>query len=744
MISRIYYSVFVLLVVFSCTSNADYMIDDLSGVERLFDGIGGLSGGGATSKLLANYPPDVLSQILDYLFLPNFGAALQILKVEIGGDAQSTDGTESSHMHESWDEDYTRGYEWWLMVEAKKRNPSIKLYGLPWAFPGWVGNGTNDPYKYPQITATYVVKWIVAAKKYYNLTIDYIGVWNERDYNIAYVLALDAMLTSSGFSNVKIVAADSGWGISGDILKNASFAYAVDYIGCHYPGTTSTADALKTNKPLWASEDYSTFNDDVGAGCWARILNQNYVNGYMTSTISWNLIASYYEALPFARDGLMTAEEPWSGHYVVSNPIWITAHTTQFVEVGWNYLPHSHGVGHLDGGGSYVALTSPDRHQLTIVIETMSHDHSVCIRPDLPPYKVVAQQATFVLGGNFSKLAAVSVWMTQLKFDGTEPSVFVKQASITPIAGSFTITLDPDQIYTITSMTTGAKGSYGVPPPSRPFPLPYKDDFEGYPLNSEAYNFAPQGGVWEIRQSNNVAHGKVNRQVVLNDPIYWCNTGSRTQNVGGSHNWDNLFITIDVFVPSLNGSAGAYVAARVDRGGCDAAAAKGVFFFVFPDSNTFVVSTSLRAGGADVLLNQTLSSPLKSDMWYKLTLITKGSAAYGLIDDTTFLFQVNIPDTIKMGFVAYGTSSYGYADFDNLSIDSSGPSIDWSGPNIDSSGPSIDSSGPSIVSSGPNIDSSGPSIDSSGPIVSAVSDSKLRWQRPSSGRRDKAIGHNKL
>lgn len=31
-----------------------------------------------------------------------------------------TDGTEASHMHNEDDESYTRGYEWWLMVEAKK------------------------------------------------------------------------------------------------------------------------------------------------------------------------------------------------------------------------------------------------------------------------------------------------------------------------------------------------------------------------------------------------------------------------------------------------------------------------------------------------------------------------------------------------------------------------------------------------------------------------------------------------
>ena len=106
-----------------------------AGTCRALDGIGGLSGGGATSVLLPPYPEPQKSEILDFLFKPNYGASLHVLKVEIGGDAQSTDGAESSHMHNPWEENYERGYEWLLLNEAKKRNPDILLYGLSWAFP---------------------------------------------------------------------------------------------------------------------------------------------------------------------------------------------------------------------------------------------------------------------------------------------------------------------------------------------------------------------------------------------------------------------------------------------------------------------------------------------------------------------------------------------------------------------------------------------------------------------------------
>lgn len=61
--------------------------------------------------------------------------------------------------------------------------------GLPWAFPGWVGHGKNWPYDFPDITAAYVVNWIIGAKQYHNLDIQYIGVcthllWISLPFNL--------------------------------------------------------------------------------------------------------------------------------------------------------------------------------------------------------------------------------------------------------------------------------------------------------------------------------------------------------------------------------------------------------------------------------------------------------------------------------------------------------------------------------------------------------------------------------
>ena len=154
------YALAALFILFSGLAFAQTVSIDAHGGGRVFDGAGAISGGGGNSRLLIDYAEPYRSQILDYLFKPHYGASLQILKVEIGADMDSTDGAESSHMHAGKDENYNRGYEWWLMEQAKARNPRIKLAALPWGAPHWVGDGNY----WSQDMIGYMVKWIKHAK----------------------------------------------------------------------------------------------------------------------------------------------------------------------------------------------------------------------------------------------------------------------------------------------------------------------------------------------------------------------------------------------------------------------------------------------------------------------------------------------------------------------------------------------------------------------------------------------------
>ena len=284
-----------------------------------FMGIGALSGGGGTSRLLFDYPEPQRSDILDALFLPNRGASLQLLKVEIGGDTQSTEATEASHMHTRDDGDlacgacYNRGYEWWLINEAKQRNPAIQLYGLTWGVPGWIG--TPDPRPDPAEDANarffsadnldYHVRWAAGLKKWHGHQLDYMGIWNERgipdglgtDWVVQLRAALDAEPTGAG-KGVSIVAADCGWSVCDQLAANATVAAAVDVIGAHYPITASpgdkpppaSCDAL--GKPLWTSEGWNlgSTNDWAGALNLAATLNKNWNLDRQQAMIVWTVI----------------------------------------------------------------------------------------------------------------------------------------------------------------------------------------------------------------------------------------------------------------------------------------------------------------------------------------------------------------------------------------------------------------------------------------------------------------------
>jgi hypothetical protein len=119
-----------------------------------------------------------------------------------GGDTNSTDGSESSHMHTASVVNCNTGYEWQLMQAARARNPAIKLYGLAWGAPGWIGGGNF----WSTDMVNYLVSWLNCAKSK-GLAINYLGGWNERGYNIGWYEQLRSALNSDGYSGMQIVGA---------------------------------------------------------------------------------------------------------------------------------------------------------------------------------------------------------------------------------------------------------------------------------------------------------------------------------------------------------------------------------------------------------------------------------------------------------------------------------------------------------------------------------------------------------
>eukprot|EP00462_Mataza_sp_D1_P005666 CAMPEP_0175124564 /NCGR_PEP_ID=MMETSP0087-20121206/2849_1 /TAXON_ID=136419 /ORGANISM="Unknown Unknown, Strain D1" /LENGTH=801 /DNA_ID=CAMNT_0016406341 /DNA_START=64 /DNA_END=2466 /DNA_ORIENTATION=- len=486
---------------------------DGSGLGKIYDGHGALSAG-ASSRLLYDYSEPYRSDILDLLFKPKFGASLHLLKVEIGGDVQSTDGTEASHKHTRDDLSCSRGYEWWLMQEARKRNNDIVLYALSWGVPFWVGNQTGY---YCQDNIDYHLSWLSCFSKMQIGSMDYVGNWNERswgppDWTVSFRKALDTL----GFQDTAIIIPDGSYDRSIVTLAsdNATFKAALrgGGVGLHYPCNQPHPEVQAAGLKYWSSEDYSTVGDWAGAGCWGRLLNQNFVRMNMTSTIAWSLIWSVNNGEPYYGNGLMYAYEPWSNWYTVNPPVWTTAHTTQFSEVGWTILDIGVGSGDLPGGGSYVTMVSPNQADFTVVMEKLEGKCLRCAGQHTTSETVVMTLVNLTTALKKSH-GMLHMWQTN------STAHFQRLGDIAIVNGIAVVTVQRDSVITLTTTTGQEKGKPSSPaPPPSPFPLPYTDDFETYPVNAYAKYFADDGGSFQVAADPTGRSKQVLKQWVISTP----------------------------------------------------------------------------------------------------------------------------------------------------------------------------------------------------------------------------------
>ena len=623
------------------------IVVDGSSAGRTFDGVGAISGGGGNSRLLFDYADPSRAQVLDYLFKPDYGASLQLLKVEIGSDCDSTDGAEASHMRLRDEENYHRGYEWWLMEEAKKRGPDIRLGALAWGAPGWVGDGRQY---FSQDMIDYLVKWMQHAQSDHGLTLDTIGGRNENGYDIAWYKKFRAALQANGFSSVRVIASDDWyhhtlWNVASDMKKDSELNAAIDIVGGHTPHEDGypSADALSLNKPIWSSEDH--FDHQPAGKEMARSLNRNYIEGKITATIFWPIVSAIYDDLPFDDVGLIKCNQPWSGHYELTPSLWVMAQTAQFTKPGWHYLDSA--CMYLQGDrtgahGSCVALAAPQGSDFSLVIETAD-----ATAPLVEDFSIAALPAHML-----------HVWTTNLN-SKNPADWFVHGNDIQPESGKFSLTLQPGRVYTITT-TTGQRKGDAMAPSAGALTLPYQDDFEGTPGRPGRY-FSDLYGSFELAACEGNRTGSCLEQTTPREPISWKPTGHRPFTIMGNLKWTDYRVSCDVLM-----KAPGAVDLMARLGWISTSDTPNAYLLRVWNSGVWSLIKSAGNGGESTLLSGS-GAPLETGTWHRLGLLCLGSTVAAEIDGTTV--GTTSDAAFRMGMIGLGTKDYLRAQFGALRIE---------------------------------------------------------------------------
>jgi hypothetical protein len=631
---------------------------------RTFDGIGAISGGGGNSRLLYDYPEPQRSQLLDYLFKPGYGANIQLFKVEIGGDTNSTDGAEKSHMHTRTDLNCDRGYEWWLMEQAKARNPAIRLAALAWGAPGWVG-GPNQTF-WTDDTITYLTKWLDCAKARH-LDIRYLGGWNEKGFDKGWYVKLHNVLAAK-YPGVKVVADDGnkGWLVADAMAADPAFDRAVDVLGIHYScGYTGTdkgkscldsANARGTGKPLWASE---TGSQDYNTGVFAstRSYNRGYIDARMTGYLNWNLIAALTPNLRFSTVGLVLANQPWSGAYSVGKMTWGMAHTTQFTAPGWTYIDQASGyLGGNRDNGSYVTLKSPNGKDYSTIVETND--------------ATTTNTVSVTVGGGLST-GTVHVWSTDLKSNNTADH-FVRQPDVTPSGGRYTLTLQPGRVYSVTTTTGQGKGTaHG--PAGHPLALPYADSFDGYGAGREAKYLADMDGAFETVACGGGRGGGCVRQMSTQAPILWRTGGQRDPSaLLGDVGWRDYTVAVD----ALAEKAGwVQVEGRVGTQGRSPKDQNAYFLRVGTDGAWSIIRSANPAALTTLASGKVTATG--TGTWHRYALAFAGTKLTASLDGAVLGSATDA--SFAAGQVGIANSQWINTQWDNLSVTGGAPQPDLSG-----------------------------------------------------------------
>lgn len=310
----------------------------------------------------------------------------------------------------------------------------------------------------------------------------------------------------------------------------------------------------------------------------------------------------------------------------------------------WQFIDSA--SGYLGGdrtNGSYVTLKSPDGKDYCTVIETTT--------------ATAPQTVSVNVSGGLST-GTVHVWSTDLN---SAAGYFARQPDITPSGGSYSLTLQPGYIYSLTTTTGQGKGT-AASPPQYPMALPYTDNFNEYPANTEARYVADMQGAFETRPCLDGRSGQCLQQMAPVKPIEWrYEADSDAYALAGDTIWSNYKVSLGV---NMQQSGTAELIGRASTQSRPQTTQAGYYLRV-SDNGTWTLAKKNTSAIFTTLASGTTTAP-GLDTWHTLALDFQGTTITAEIDGRTL---ATVQDSsYASGQIGFGVAGYQTDQFDNLSV----------------------------------------------------------------------------
>jgi galactosylceramidase len=442
------------------------------------------------------------------------------------------------------------------------------------------------------------------------------------------------------------------WDFVNQFSSNTALANAIDALSSHTTNDGSEvvpAAAIATGKPIWDTEEHAYYAGYTCEQAIAHDVCANYVsNSKVTKTLFWYLIEAYYSVEQFANphQTMAVASQPWSGHYELEPGLWGYAHFNQFADLTWSFIDAA--CGKVTGGGTYVTLKSPNNSDFSIIIETQNGSGGTL---------------NFSISGGLPTNKTLCVWRSKTN------DYFTKQTDITPVNGTFSISVDGASIYSISTTTGQQKGTFSTAiPASASFPTPYYENYDHYTGDGKLWGYLPYYqcdicGVFEIANSP-TGTGKCLRQVLNTKANSWAPEWAPFTLIGNTIG-TSYEVSADVYFDGTGGWAG--VMGRVNQTGTYGCYPRGYYFHLASNGAWGLYYANGAAGDGTSLATGTATL---TGTWHNVKLQMSGSTLTGLIENKQVCSVTNSSSGNGVAGLCTGSTngSRNTACFDNLII----------------------------------------------------------------------------